>query len=175
MLFRSVDLFAKAGIPLEVFSGGSTPSAFLSEKMPGVNEIRPGTYIFNDVTTVGTGACTLADCAASVLVTVVSTAVPGKAMIDGGSKTFSSDRLRTGKAAGFGHIVEDPAAVLAGFSEEHGHVDLTGSKKRHRVGDRVRVVPNHVCAMINLHDEIYGVRGENVEVIWKVEGRGKIR
>jgi D-serine deaminase-like pyridoxal phosphate-dependent protein len=62
-----------------------------------------------------------------------------------------------------------------GFSEEHGHVDLSASQARHRVGDRLRVIPNHVCAMVNLHDEIYGIRGEQVEVVWRVEGRGKLR
>ncbi len=170
-----VDLFQRAGIAIEVFSGGSTPSAFLSGGMPGVNEIRPGTYIFNDTNTVGTGHCSPEDCAASALVTVVSTAVAGRAMIDGGSKTFSSDGLRTGRKSGYGTIVGDGAAVLAGFSEEHGHLDIAASSRPYRVGDRLRVIPNHVCAMINLHDEIYGVRGETVEVTWKIEGRGKLR
>lgn len=170
-----VDLFAQAGVRLEVFSGGSTPSAFLTEKLPGVNEIRPGTYIYNDMNTVGTGACKLEDCAASVLVTVVSTAVADRAMVDGGSKTFSSDLARTGVAGGYGYIVEDPAAALARFNEEHGHLDISRSSKKYRVGERLHVIPNHVCTMINMHDEVYGVRGENVEVTWKVEGRGKLR
>ncbi len=170
-----VGLFHQAGVAIEVFSGGSTPSAFLTEKLPGVNEIRPGTYIYNDMNTVGTGACRLEDCAASVMVTVVSTAVPGRAMVDGGSKTFSSDLLRTGAAAGYGRVVEDPGALLARFNEEHGHLDISGSSRKYRVGERLRVIPNHVCTMINMHDEVYGVRGENVEVTWKVEGRGKLR
>ncbi len=170
-----VDVFAKAGLPLEVFSAGSTPSAPLTGELPAVNEIRPGTYIYNDMNTVGSGACTLADCAATVLVTVVSTAVPGKAMMDGGSKTFSSDALRTGKASGYGYIVEDPDAVVSGFNEEHGHIDLSVSQKKYRVGQRLRAIPNHVCAMINLHDQVYGVRGEIVEVVWNVAGRGKLQ
>jgi len=169
------DLFQKAGLPLEVFSSGSTPSAPLTGELPAVNEIRPGTYIYNDMNTVGSGACTLADCAATVLVTVVSTAVLGKAMMDGGSKTFSSDALRTGKATGYGYVVEDPNAVVSGFNEEHGHLDLRASPKKYRVGERLRVIPNHVCAMINLHDQVYGVRGETVEVVWTVAGRGKLQ
>jgi D-serine deaminase-like pyridoxal phosphate-dependent protein len=169
------DLFAKAGLPVEVFSSGSTPSAPLSGELPAINEIRPGTYIYNDMNTVGSGACKLADCAATALVTVVSTAVPGKAMMDGGSKTFSSDGLRTGKAKGYGYIVEDPDAMVSGFNEEHGHLDLSASRKKYRVGERLRVIPNHVCAMINLHDQVYGVRGEFVEVVWTVAGRGKLQ
>jgi D-serine deaminase-like pyridoxal phosphate-dependent protein len=170
-----VDLFQKAGLPLTIFSAGSTPSAPLTGDLPAVNEIRPGTYIYNDMNTVGSGACTLADCAATAMVTVVSTAVPGKAMMDGGSKTFSSDALRTGKAKGYGYIVEDPNASVSGFNEEHGHLDLSDSQKTYRVGERLRVIPNHVCAMINLHDQVYGVRGETVEVVWTVAGRGKLQ
>lgn len=170
-----VGLFQSAGVAIEVFSGGSTPSAYFTEKLPGVNEIRPGTYIYNDMNTVGTGACTLEDCAATALVTVVSTAVENRAMVDGGSKTFSSDLSRTGVAGGYGRVVEDPAAVLARFNEEHGHLDIGRSTKKYRVGERLRVIPNHVCTMINMHDEVYGVRGDTVEVTWKVEGRGKLR
>ena len=96
-------------------------------------------------------------------------------MVDGGSKTFSSDLLRTGAAGGYGRIVEDPAALLARFNEEHGHLDISHSGKQYRVGERLRVIPNHVCTMMNMHDEVYGVCGENVEVVWKVEGRGKLR
>ena len=71
--------------------------------------------------------------------------------------------------------MEDPAAVLARFNEEHGHLDISRSTKQYRVGERLRVIPNHVCTMMNMHDEVYGVHGENVEVVWKVEGRGKLR
>jgi D-serine deaminase-like pyridoxal phosphate-dependent protein len=170
-----VELFNRAGLPIEIFSAGSTPSAPITGELPAVNEIRPGTYIYNDMNTVGSGACTLADCATTALVTIVSTAVPGKAMMDGGSKTFSSDGLRTGKASGYGYIVEDPEAVVAAFNEEHGHLDLRASGRKYRVGERLRVIPNHVCAMVNLHDQVYGVRGETVEVVWNVAGRGKLQ
>src|SRR5262249_1618022 len=81
------------GIEAPVVSGGSTPTLFQSHQVEGLNEIRPGTYIFNDVNTVRSGACALEDCAAAVLVTVVSTARPGQIIVDGGSKTFSSDRV----------------------------------------------------------------------------------
>jgi len=96
-------------------------------------------------------------------------------MMDGGSKTFSSDGLRTGKAKGYGYIVEDPGAMVSGFNEEHGHLDLSESSKKYRVGERLRVIPNHVCTMINLHEQVYGVRGDIVEVVWNVAGRGKLQ
>src|SRR5260370_17980156 len=86
-----LDDFRREGIEIRVVSGGSTPSLFHSHEVRGVNEIRPGTYVYNDVNTVASGACTFDDCAASVLVTVVSTARPGQILEDGGLKTFSSD------------------------------------------------------------------------------------
>jgi D-serine deaminase-like pyridoxal phosphate-dependent protein len=175
LLDRVHEAFAREGLPLPIVSGGSTPSAFEGHLFHGVNEIRPGTYIFNDRNTVGVEAAALSDCALSVLVTVVSTSVPRRAMTDGGSKTFSSDRYQAGTGTGFGLVKEDPAAEIERLSEEHGHVNIERSDRRYRVGDRLSVIPNHVCSTVNMHDEIYGVRGEQVECVWRVAARGKVR
>src|SRR5260370_33735649 len=85
-----LDDFRREGIEIRIVSGGSTPSLFHSHEVRGVNEIRPGTYVYNDVNTVASGACTFDDCAASVLVTEVSTARPGRIIADGESRTLSS-------------------------------------------------------------------------------------
>jgi D-serine deaminase-like pyridoxal phosphate-dependent protein len=174
-LKRTLEAFSGAGLPVSIVSGGSTPTAYEGSFFHGVNEVRPGTYIFNDRNTIAVSACTLEDCALSVLVTVVSTAVRGHAVVDGGSKTFSYDRYQAGDGSGFGIVKEDPAAQIERFSEEHGHVNIQRSERRYRVGDRLSVIPNHVCTTVNMHDEIYGVRGERVEEVWRVEGRGKVR
>jgi D-serine deaminase-like pyridoxal phosphate-dependent protein len=174
-LKRTLEVLSDAGLPASIVSGGSTPTAYEGSLFYGVNEVRPGTYIFNDRNTAAISACTLDDCALSVLVTVVSTAVPGHAVVDGGSKTFSYDRFQGGDGRGFGIVKEDPAAEIERFSEEHGHVNIQRSERRYRVGERLSVIPNHVCTTVNMHDEIYGVRGEQVEEIWRVEGRGKVR
>ena len=101
--------FRREGIAVRIVSGGSTPSLYHSHELPGLNEIRPGTYIFNDWNTVVSGACSPAECAASMLVTVVSAARPGQIIVDGGSKTFSSDRLTgAGTESTFGHVVDAP-------------------------------------------------------------------
>jgi D-serine deaminase-like pyridoxal phosphate-dependent protein len=170
----SIDLLAKAGLSPEVVSGGSTPTLFQSHKVAGLNEIRPGTYIFNDRNTYECGACTLDDCAASVMVTVVSTARPGQVIVDGGSKTFSSDRLVTG-GPGFGYVREAPEAVFTRMNEEHGYLDVRQAAVRPQLGERLRIIPNHVCVAMNLHEQVYGIRGETVETMWKVEGRGKLQ
>lgn len=174
-LTRCYEAFERAGLPFAIVSGGSTPSRYESELFHGVNEVRPGTYIFNDRSTVGVAAATVEECALSVLVTVVSTSVSGHAVIDGGSKTFSSDTYHAEHGRGFGLIKEDPAADVERLSEEHGHLNVTQSDRRYAVGERLMIIPNHVCTTVNMHDEIYGVRGEEVETVWQVAGRGKVR
>lgn len=174
-LKRTLEGFSDVGLPVSIVSGGSTPTAYEGGYFHGVNEVRPGTYIFNDRTTVGVSACKLEDCALSVIVTVVSTAVTGHAVVDGGSKTFSSDRFQGGDGSGFGIVKEDHTAQVERFSEEHGTLNIQRSERRYRIGDRLSIIPNHVCTTVNMHDEIYGVRGERVEEIWRVAGRGKVR
>lgn len=165
----------QAGLTPKIVSGGSTPALFHSHEVAGLNEIRPGTYIFNDRNTALVGACGLEDCAASVLTTVVSTAKKGQMIIDGGSKTFSSDRPATPIEVSFGHVVEAPDAVFGKMNEEHGYVDIRRVKREFSVGDKVRVIPNHVCVVMNLHECVYGIRGDQVEQVWKVEARGKLQ
>jgi D-serine deaminase-like pyridoxal phosphate-dependent protein len=175
LLDRTLETFDRAAMPVSTVSGGSTPTAYEAHMFHGVNEIRPGMYIFNDRNMVGIGVARLEDCALSVVVTVVSTSVAGRSIIDGGSKTFSSDRYLAGDGKGFGLIREDPAVELESFSEEHGHMNIKRSQHRYRVGDRLSVIPNHVCSTVNMHNEIYGVRGDHVETVWEVAGRGKVR
>ena len=176
-LIRSVlaDL-RRDGFEVPIVSGGSTPTLYHSHRVTGMNEVRPGTYIFNDRNTVASGACQTGDCAAFVLATVVSTARPGQVIIDGGSKTFSSDRLAgAGDDAGFGLLVEDPRAIFVKMNEEHGFVDVRACDGRFRIGDKVRVIPNHICTAVNLHETMYAVQGEKVVAEWKVQARGKLQ
>jgi D-serine deaminase-like pyridoxal phosphate-dependent protein len=167
--------FARAGIPIQVVSGGSTPTAFLSAEFHGLTEIRPGMYPFYDRNMVGAEVVPVESCALSVVVTVVSTAVSGRVILDGGSKTFSSDRFLAGHGRGFGMVVQDPAAEFEAMSEEHGHLSVAASKRAYRLGERLQIIPNHVCTTINMHERIYGVRGGQVEVSWPVAGHGKLQ
>lgn len=164
-------LLARSGLHPEIVSGGSTPTAMQSHLIPGLTEIRPGTYIFNDRNTLGVGACTLDDCALRVVATVVSNAVPGRAILDAGSKTFSSDRWISG-GEGFGLVIDHPGVVFESMSEEHGHLNMTQAESALRIGDRVSIVPNHVCACVNLHNRIWYHRRGVVEGVWQVYGRG---
>jgi len=172
---EALAVLRRAGFESRVVSGGSTPTLFHSHRVRDLTEVRPGTYIFNDRNTLATGACTLADCAASVLVTVVSTARPGQIIIDGGSKTFSSDRHLASPEASFGYVVEAPDAVFTKMNEEHGYVDVRRAGREFSIGDPLRVIPNHICTAMNLHETVYGIRGEQVAEIWRVEARGKLQ
>jgi D-serine deaminase-like pyridoxal phosphate-dependent protein len=169
-----VDFLARAGAQPEIVSGGSTPLLWDSHTIQGVNEIRPGTYIFNDRNTLLSGACARADCAATMICTVVS--VQGeRMMIDGGSKTFSSDRSTANEDALYGEIEGDAQARFHKMNEEHGYIDLSQAEKTYRPGDRVRVLMNHVCTAVNLHEKMWAVRGDEVLESWTVAGRGKLQ
>lgn len=170
-----VSLLTHNGIACEVVSGGSTPTAFQSHHVRSLTEIRPGTYVFNDRNTLDAGACTLDDCALRVLVTVVSRAVKGWIVVDAGTKTFSSDRLISGNQQFHGLVVEDPAMQLERLSEEHGQINLAHAHLNPHIGDRLSIVPNHVCATINLHDRIWYHRNGEVLGAWTVAARGCVR
>lgn len=172
---RARAAFDEARIPVEIVSGGSTPSTPVAGGIPGITEIRPGTYVYNDLNTYYQGVCGLDDCAARVLTTVVSTAVSGRAIIDAGSKTFSSDLLGSGPKSGHGYVVEAPDSRLIKLNEEHGYLDITGSKHRFHVGEVLTVIPNHVCTCVNMHDEVFLHRGGEAAGCWRVAARGKIR
>jgi D-serine deaminase-like pyridoxal phosphate-dependent protein len=175
LLAGILETLRTGGVAPKIVSGGSTPTLFRSHEIHGLNEIRPGTYVFNDINTVRSGACQMDDCAASIHATVVSTAVSGHMMIDGGSKTFSSDRLSTGAEVTFGHVVQAPGARFHKMNEEHGYIDVSHAERQFRVGDRVSVIPNHICVAVNLHEQVYGVRGGEVEAVWRVDARGKLQ
>ena len=165
--------FSAAGLSPRVVSGGSTPTLWRSHELPGVTEIRPGTYVFNDRTTALVEACSWEDCALTVLATVVSTAVPGQAVIDAGTKSLGREPVRGVEGEGFGQLLEHPEVVVMRMSEEHGMLDLSATSWRPEVGDRVRVVPNHVCIVVHLNDLVYGVRNGVAETSWPVAARGR--
>lgn len=162
----------RVGLPPSVVSGGSTPLLWRSHELEGLTEIRPGTTIFNDREALAAGVAGEDDLAYTVLATVVSAPSPGRVVVDAGSKALSREEFR-GPGGGFGALVE-PAGVLVGrLSEEHGILDLGHVDWTPRVGDRVRIIPNHVCVSVNLQDHLVVVDGERVES-WPVQGRGRL-
>ncbi|MFI5006522.1 MAG: alanine racemase [Solirubrobacterales bacterium] len=160
-----------AGIPVEEVSVGSTPTAARAMTVPGVTECRPGNYVFHDASQVGLGTCAIEDCALTILATVVSVPARDRAVVDAGSKTLSNDPLRP-RAGGHGWVLGKKSR-LKSLSEEHGAIDVvTGDA--FRVGERVRILPNHACVVANLHDRLLGVQGDRVEAVIDVTARGRI-
>ncbi len=162
-----------AGLRADIVSGGSTPAAFRMHHIPGLTEIRPGTYVFNDRDTYSMGACAWEDCAVTVLATVISDAVPGQVVIDAGAKALGREPLRGGEGSGYGAVLEHPEVHVVRMSEEHGILDLSDSVWKPQVGEHVRIVPNHACIVTHLFDAMLGVRGDIVETWWHVGARGR--
>ncbi len=169
-----LDRWHESGFDARIVSGGSTPTAYQSHLAPSINEIRPGTYVFNDLNTLRGGFCDLDDCAVRILTTVVSAAVPDQVVIDAGAKTLAADRCISAPESGHGLVVEYPEARISHLSEEHGQVDVSNCKKRPRVGERLTIVPNHVCPTINLTDYVWWIAADGTEQL-TIDARGKVR
>lgn len=162
------------GIPLPVVSVGSTPAAHLTPTVPGVTEMRPGTYVFNDNSLFRFGdTWGVGDCAARFAVTVVSHAGPNRCIIDAGSKTLAMD---PGKGhEGHGYIVDHPDVIINRLSEEHGDCTLPDDEPGFAIGDRLEIIPNHICPTVNLMDEMAIVRNGHIVDHWRIAARGKVR
>jgi D-serine deaminase-like pyridoxal phosphate-dependent protein len=167
--------FEKADIPISVVSGGGTPNAWGAHEIAGLTEVRVGTYIYHDRATVGAGAAALDECAFHLHATVISRPTEDRAVIDAGSKSLSSDGIDPSYGKGYGLILGYEEAVIERLNEEHGIVDLSRCASKPVVGERIRIVPNHVCVVSNLHDEVAVSRDGELVEMWQVAARGKTR
>ena len=160
------------GLTAELVSTGGTPNLVNIGQLAGATEHRAGTYIFNDRMMVACGAARPEDCALTVYTTVVSRAAPERGILDAGSKTLTADP--GGGLDGFGQILEYPQARIHAFSEEHGFLDLARTNERPEVGEVVRVIPNHVCVVVNMVDRLVAVRGGEIVDVLDVAARGRL-
>jgi D-serine deaminase-like pyridoxal phosphate-dependent protein len=153
-----------------VISPGCTVTARVVENRDGFTETRPGTYVFGDVNCLHSGMYQEEECALSVLVTVVAVKEDGRVVVDGGSKTFAMDRHQE---LGHGRVTGHPDLHFDRLSEEHG-VLLTEQPGRYKIGDRLEVIPAHVCPVVNLQTNLFIREGERVVDRWQVDARGCI-
>jgi D-serine deaminase-like pyridoxal phosphate-dependent protein len=172
-LDAAVRALAAAGLAPAIVSGGSTPTLWRTHEIEHVTEMRPGTYVYNDRGTSEIGSCGEDEVALTILATVVSTSVPGQAVVDAGTKALGREPVRGVAGEGYGALLGDRNVIVQSMSEEHGILDLGKTTWRPRVGERVHIVPNHVCVAVYLHEAIYGVRGDAVEACWPVAARGR--
>ena len=166
-----------AGVPVDTVSVGSTATAKHTPLVSGITEVRPGIYPFYDYGQVLRGTVGLDRCAARVLTTVVSSAAPDRAIIDAGSKSMGQDLLAiwfANGAAGHGLVIGQPGWSLYKLSEEHGWMrwDGEGPPRPLVVGQRLQILPNHICSVFHVLGESVVVRNGAVEATWVATARG---
>jgi D-serine deaminase-like pyridoxal phosphate-dependent protein len=167
---RAKAFIEASGIAVPVITSGGTPSMMDAAKAPVTTEYRPGTYVYNDRSLVTRGVCTWDDCALTVLATVVSVPAANRAIIDAGSKALTSDLLGL---SGYGHVLNRDDIAIDQLSEEHGRLVSDGPINL-KVGDRLRIVPNHACVVTNLVDAVNIIENGEISAIWPVAARGRI-
>lgn len=175
LMVETAEAIRAAGLPSPEVSLGCTGTARFDVRAPGVTEVRPGTYVFYDATQCAHGQATFEEVAAWVVATVVSRPDAGRAVVDAGSKVLSSDRLNQKDApVMMGRLVDRPDHHVVRVNEEHG-VIATPPGSTLRIGDRVAIVPSHVCPVINLTDEVLVAEDGRLVDTWRVAARGRVR
>ena len=170
-LAEAREAIERAGLAVERVSTGGSPELYRAAEITAATEYRPGTYVYSDRMQVAHGHGTLEDCALTVLATVVSRPREDRAVLDAGSKALAADLCA---APGHGHLREYPDALIASLSEEHAIVDLARCATKPVIGERVRVIPNHVCPVSNLFDAVHFVDGSTVLERVAVAARGRM-
>ena len=173
-------ILRRAGWPCPVVSLGSTPTAFAAEDLGGVTEVRAGVFVFFDLVMAGIGVCGVDDIAASVLCEVIGHQRDrGWILVDAGWMAMSRDRGTANQAVDQGYGLACDLAgtpyrdlVMVTANQEHGVLALragsAGALPDLRIGDRLRILPNHACATAAQHGAYHVVRGASpvVEHTW---------
>jgi D-serine deaminase-like pyridoxal phosphate-dependent protein len=166
----AIGLLEAAGFEVPVVSSGNTPDMWVSGAGSIVTERRPGTYIYCDRFQVQQGAASWDDCALTVLTTVVSRPTATRVVLDAGSKSLTSDILGQ---VGYG-LVMGTELTIKSLSEEHGVIEMEAPSDAPRVGDRLRILPNHACVISNLFDAVYLISGDRIIDKLPVAARGRV-
>lgn len=170
-------LSKEVGLYAEVISIGSTPSLMLGFSIPDeVTEIRPGTYIFMDASQANVIGTTKR-CAASILTTVISRPTAERVITDVGAKGITAQTRSKGitRTKGLGLIKEDESVIVHDVYDEHAIIYDASFRERVRIGDKIRIIPNHICPVVNLHEYAYIIEGEEVVKQLTVTARGKLQ
>ena len=162
-LVSTADAIREAGMPCEIVSGGGTGTYDITGSFPGITEVQAGSYVMMDIRydKLDLGF----EKAVTILASVQSRALPGWAIIDAGIKVMSTD-------FGLPEPIGLPGVKLAFLSEEHGSLKVQDTGMDLTIGDKIEFYPSHVCTTVNLHDRLYALRGDVVEAVWPISGRG---
>ena len=165
-----------AGIPIKEISAGSTPTGLEVAKTGKVGEIRPGTYLFNDYMLYKEGAAAMEDIAIRFYATVVSVPSTEYAVIDGGTKTFPMDIPLDAPPyyyPGYALVEGNEDLQLRRMNEEHGIITSKKGDTELKVGDKLALIPIHVCTAVNMQNQVYLYDGESLRQE-KVAARGML-
>jgi D-serine deaminase-like pyridoxal phosphate-dependent protein len=171
-LMKTRELFEKHGLPVDVVSGGSSGTFDIDSELEGLTELQSGSYCVMDLDyrRIGGKAGPSYDAfemALTVLTTVISVPTAEMAMVDGGLKAFSTDKPFVPEP------VEWPGVEYSWAGDEHGRLTVTEPGRLPRLGDRIEFFPPHCDPTINLYDRLYAMRGDKVEAVWDITGRGR--
>lgn len=163
------------GIDVPTVSVGSTPTMSLVDHLDGIDEIRPGNYIFFDNFQATLGSCTFDDTALTVLSAVIhKDASRRKLVIDAGAIALSKDRGPVGldPGCGYGHVLDidgnETGMRVTGLSQEHGEIEAGEAFDRFKVGDRVRILANHSCLTAAQHSHYNVIEDGDVVDRWEI-------
>ena len=173
---RFAAIAREMGFAAPTVSIGSTPSLMHGYPiLEGVTEIRPGTYIFMDAAQAGNFG-SLSRCAATVLTTIISRPTSERVITDVGAKGLTMQVRTKGLCAtkGLGLVKNHPGVVINQVYDEHAILYNASFRESVRVGERIEIIPNHICPVVNLHEYAYLVEDGTVVERIPVDCRGKL-
>jgi D-serine deaminase-like pyridoxal phosphate-dependent protein len=163
----------KAGLNMEIFSGGGTGTYNIMHLVPGVTDVQVGSYLFMDMQYLAIGSengdAVFSDFAPSltVLTTVMNNRFPGRLTTDGGAKALTLNTPTAG-------VIGEPGMEYNASSDEFGSIRFAAPPTRdYKIGDKLEVIVPHCDPVVNEYDVLYGTRRDRVEVMWKITARGK--
>jgi 3-hydroxy-D-aspartate aldolase len=169
---RTYEAMKAAGLNTEIFSGGGTGTYSVQHLTPGFSDVQVGSYVFMDMQYLAIGSedgdPVYKDFAPSltVITTVLNNRFPGRLTTDGGAKALTLNVPRAG-------VVGEPGMDYNAGSDEFGVISFTEASKAYKIGDRLELIVPHCDPVVNLYDQMYGIRKDRVEVVWPVTARGK--
>ena len=176
-LIAMAEAIRAAGIPVEIVSAGGTGTFMIAGHYPGITDIQAGSYVLMDSKYAGIDGIPFEQ-SLMLLSTVMSRPLRDLAVLDYGLKSITREfgvpgpapaTRRDGTPNPFGL---EGIEVLS-MSEEHTRFALHNPTRDLKIGDKVDIVPSHCCTTMNTHDIVYAVRGEQVQDIWQITGRGR--
>ncbi len=175
-MVRAGALLRALGINIDTVSVGATPSLMQGTVIDGITEIRPGTYIFMDVAQ-GSAINDFSRCAATVLATVISTPTDARIVLDAGAKALTAQTRSEGICAteGYGLVKNSGGVRLSGVFDEHGLIHNKEFRNSISIGDKIEIIPNHICPVCNLYESAYFVSKGTVLKEVPILCRGKTR